>query len=186
MDTFFRGKLGIGSVALISLIIGVSGGLFANNLFFAGDKAVGKKMNSFPQGQVLEIKYAEVTETIPFQTVSEQDPNLLAGNIQVRQEGSNGLSFRKYQIFMFSGSVLRRQLVSDVPLVQPVNRVEAVGAAPINVPLYGSLAGGSSGGSSNISPVDPTPSWQSQPRYGDWNERGCSTPSCSSPLDPSY
>lgn len=151
MNDFFKSKLGITSIAFLSLAVGVALGGIISSGALANNDSTGSKINSDYLGLkgLLEIKDVEVTETIPFQTINEYDSGLPQGQTQVKQEGINGIRSSKFKVCLSQGRELARLLVSEAYPAQPANKVVVVGtyvapsyAAPSNQPSQSGASGG--------------------------------------------
>ncbi|MRS12313.1 MAG: DUF348 domain-containing protein [Actinobacteria bacterium] len=79
---------------------------------------------------------------IPFETVTEEDPTLLAGKQRVAQEGVDGAGIRVYEILMVGDTETTRTVKAEEVVVAPVDRVVKVGT---RVPI-------ASGGSAYLRP----------------------------------
>ncbi len=69
-----------------------------------------------------------VTEVVPFEDTTVDDPNLPIGQSRVTQEGQNGERALTYRITEVDGQEVERSVISDVVTVEPIERVTAVGS----------------------------------------------------------
>lgn len=71
--------------------------------------------------------------TVPFKTVSKDDPNLLQGKQRIEVEGANGSKEKIYRIRKENGKLVSKILVSEKVLKEPVDKVVFKGTkSPIN------------------------------------------------------
>lgn len=137
-------------------------------------------------GQQLE------TSTIPFTTVTQNDPNSYVGTRTVGQAGKNGTLVRTYQLVFANGKQTSKTLVSQQITVQPVQQIILVGTKP--KPVYQPKADGlnwaalaqcESGGRANA--VDPPFYGLYQFRLSTWQSvGGKGLPSDASPSEQTY
>lgn len=72
-------------------------------------------------------------EEIPFEEKTIKDYNIGAGNTEVRQLGEVGLKTLIYEVQYVDGEEISRTLVSENVTKEPVTRIVAVGASPIEM-----------------------------------------------------
>ena len=68
-----------------------------------------------------------LTTNLPRAVQTITDPNMLKGQTQIRQEGSDGQKTAMYRIHYRNGVEISRELVQLISSVEPVARVEVVG-----------------------------------------------------------
>lgn len=98
----------------------------------------------------IEIKDVEVIDEITFQTINEYDSGLPQGYMQVKQEGNNGSRSRNYRVYSLQGQEIKRQLVAEAYVTQPIAKIVVVGTG-VTASLYVQPSPSSQGG------VDPVP-----------------------------
>lgn len=67
------------------------------------------------------------TVTVPFQTVTKDDPSILKGNEVVASAGSEGRQVETYEAYLVDGVEIGRTVLTRSVLAQPVDRVVKVG-----------------------------------------------------------
>ncbi|MBU0648406.1 G5 domain-containing protein [Patescibacteria group bacterium] len=98
----------------------------------------------------LQIDHDEITEyeNISSQTIYQNDYDLPAGEKKVIVTGSNGQKLKKYHVTYENDIEISRELISEEIIIQPIDRVVAVGqrqSAPMPTVSYGNSSGGSVG-----------------------------------------
>ena len=120
----------------------------AGLLVYDGDK-IERMLNS----NFLEVGIAEVyqitrnggqtltiEEEIPFNEEIVKDYNMKPGVSEVRQLGEVGTKKLIYEVFYINGAEISKNLISDEIVREPVTRIVAVGASPIEKkPLTASM-----------------------------------------------
>ena len=82
----------------------------------------------------VETVIEEVQETIPFETVTTKDPNLLKGKSAVVQEGEEGVVVKTYRKVLEDGVVVSETLIDEEVAKPSQNKVVAVGTKnPVTV-----------------------------------------------------
>ncbi len=74
-----------------------------------------------------------VEEEIPFEEETIKDYDIGAGNTEVRQLGEVGLKTMVYEVQYVDGEEVSRKLISEETTKDPVSRIVAVGASPIEM-----------------------------------------------------
>lgn len=72
-----------------------------------------------------------VETEIPFREETVKDYNLAPGQREVRQYGETGLKRANYEVLYVDGEEVSRELISEIVVREPVNRIVAVGASAI-------------------------------------------------------
>ena len=72
-----------------------------------------------------------VEEEIPFDEETIKDYNMKPGTSEVRQLGEVGTKKMVYEVFYIDGAEISKKLISDEVTREPVTRIVAVGASPI-------------------------------------------------------
>lgn len=67
------------------------------------------------------------TEVINFKTITKENPDLLAGNTNVSQDGEDGERTITYQLIYKNGVFQTKQEVSDVITKEPIDKIVEVG-----------------------------------------------------------
>ncbi|MEH7383588.1 G5 domain-containing protein [Bacillus sp. JJ1533] len=80
-----------------------------------------------PKKDSITTKTTTATESIPFQTVYQNDANLEKGKQVVAQNGSNGTKTITYKETYTNGSLTSKNVVSSSVTKQPVNKIVKVG-----------------------------------------------------------
>lgn len=89
----------------------------------------------------MEIKITRVdkkietrNEEIAFKIQEKEDNSITVGKEQVAQEGVKGKKEIKTEVTLENGVEVSREVVSDKVVLEPVNKVIAIGTKPIEVP----------------------------------------------------
>ena len=69
-----------------------------------------------------EVRTETLTEVLPFEKITEDNPSINYGTNVVTQEGADGSRVRSYEIIMHDGVEISRELVSD-ELTPPVTQI---------------------------------------------------------------
>ena len=115
------------------------------------DRVVPRAASPIADGMLVKVVRVNVghdvqEETIPFEVVYRDDPNVLQGQSYVAQEGANGLVRREYEVVYEDGQEVLRRLVAEVT-VPPQQRVVVRGTRrPPPPPLVTSTPGGDCSG----------------------------------------
>ncbi|MEH7381743.1 G5 domain-containing protein, partial [Bacillus sp. JJ1533] len=80
-----------------------------------------------PKKDSITTKTTTATESIPFQTVTQNDANLEKGKTVVVQNGSNGTKTITYKETYTNGTLTSKDVVSSSVTKQPVNKIVKVG-----------------------------------------------------------
>ncbi|MEH7383728.1 G5 domain-containing protein, partial [Bacillus sp. JJ1533] len=80
-----------------------------------------------PKKDSITTKTTTATESIPFQTVTQNDANLEKGKTVVVQNGSNGTKTITYKETYTNGTLTSKNVVSSSVTKQPVNKIVKVG-----------------------------------------------------------
>lgn len=83
--------------------------------------------------RVAETEFREAI-TLPFKTITKDDPELEKGKTKVIKEGENGKREKIYRIRRENGAEVEKTLISDTVLKEPVDKVLAKGT---KVTVYG-------------------------------------------------
>lgn len=94
----------------------------------AGPSASSTAAPTAPPGAALSTTRVDVTEDVPFETVTYSDPEVDAGTSFVTHEGHPGSVVRSYDVVAADGVELRRVLRSELTVVAPVTQEISVGA----------------------------------------------------------
>lgn len=83
--------------------------------------------------QIVSVEKHEVKEmeTIPYETVVEKDSDLMAGDKEVKDEGSNGQKEVTYEVVYKDGVESNRQMVSTKTISAPKNKVVVQGTGNV-------------------------------------------------------
>jgi hypothetical protein len=81
---------------------------------------------------VVEHRTVTQTRSIPYRTVTVQDPNLASGSTRTRVQGVPGIRTLTYDVTYTDGVETGRTLVRQVTTRAPVNKVVAVGTKKSN------------------------------------------------------
>ena len=76
---------------------------------------------------ITSVREEVLTEALPFQEVTVDDPAMNRGETAVRSEGANGERQLTYRVTLVDGEEVSRELIGDGVSVEPVDRVIAVG-----------------------------------------------------------
>lgn len=76
---------------------------------------------------VITYKNVNEDETIAFQTITKNDPNLEEGKTKVIQNGANGTRRKIYKITYVNGKLTNRELISNKIINNPVDKIVAKG-----------------------------------------------------------
>ena len=138
-----------------------------------------------------------VTSSIPFTSVTKNDPTLLVGTKKVSQQGKNGMLVTTYQLTFADGKQTSKTLVSKQVTVAPVQQITLIGTKPKPKPKpkaypvspdglnWAALARCESGGRANI--ADPPFYGLYQFRLGTWQAvGGAGLPSDASASEQTY
>jgi cytoskeletal protein RodZ len=79
------------------------------------------------QTKKVETKQVAETQSIPFQSTTQNDPSLTAGKTVVAIQGVNGTKTITYNVTYTDGQETAREKVSEVVTTQPINQVDKVG-----------------------------------------------------------
>lgn len=74
-----------------------------------------------------EVEYEDVTESIPYQQVTQNNPELSGGASRVLRQGKNGSKVVTYEIIKEKGEEIERRTVNTAVVSEPVNRIVEVG-----------------------------------------------------------
>lgn len=84
---------------------------------------------SEPPAPVVTVEIVTVTEPVPFDKVTVEDPGVAAGTSAVTTVGLNGVRTLTYDVTYTDGEETGRTLVGDEVTEQPVDEVTTVGTA---------------------------------------------------------
>jgi hypothetical protein len=84
---------------------------------------------------VTRVAVTEITEslTIPFKTITRDDPNLLKGVTKVTQEGENGRKELKYRVTRENGVEIKRELLSESVVETAIDKIVLKGTKKVVV-----------------------------------------------------
>jgi hypothetical protein len=80
-----------------------------------------------PSVSALTLKTVTETQTIPYQTTTQNDPTLPSGQTTIQTQGTAGTRTLTYSVGYKDGQEASRQLLSNVITMPPVNEVIAIG-----------------------------------------------------------
>lgn len=80
-----------------------------------------------PIVKVMVEESVTLEEDIPFVTETKEDSNMWKGDSKVTQEGSNGVRIASYEIVKENGETVKKELVEETVIKEPVNRIVVVG-----------------------------------------------------------
>lgn len=72
-----------------------------------------------------------IEEEIPFKEERIKDYNLVPGTMEVKQLGETGMRKKMYEVLYMDGVEVSRELISDEVIREPVSKIVAIGASPI-------------------------------------------------------
>ncbi len=107
----------------------VQGLLLKENIEYAPEDKIIPSLESqlYPEMEVVVIRVLKKTETkekeISFKEVVKKDPELDYGRERIVQEGKNGLKEEEYQIIYENGKEVKRILLSERVIKEPVNKI---------------------------------------------------------------
>ncbi|MEH7383063.1 G5 domain-containing protein [Bacillus sp. JJ1533] len=94
-----------------------------------------------PKKDSITTKTTTATESIPFQTVTQNDANLEKGKTVVVQNGSNGTKTITYKEVYTNGKLTSKDVVSSTVTKQPTNKIVKVGTKVVQAaPTYQSAS----------------------------------------------
>ena len=100
--------------------------------------------------QRVRTKKVTSTETIPFETRTEEDATLTEGRRETVREGENGTKRVVREVRYVDGKRRSTEIVSTTVLRKPVTAVVKVGTKPAPAPSTGGTSGGGGGGGGAI------------------------------------
>lgn len=82
---------------------------------------------------IVRVEYVDETcdSDIPYETVTEENPEIYSGRTTVKQKGSVGTKREVYRVKKVGGEEESRELVSSVTAVEPINEIVSVGTKPV-------------------------------------------------------
>lgn len=83
--------------------------------------------NHAVKSENIQVKTETKTNSIPFQTTTQNDSNLASGTTKITKQGVNGVETLTYKVTYTNGIETDRQQVSDETTTQPINQVTAIG-----------------------------------------------------------
>lgn len=93
--------------------------------------------NNSPQNQIdnrTYVKETTETESIGFDSISENEVNMLRGTTKVIQNGVNGVKTIKYKITYNSSNIeISREKISEKITTQPIKQITKVGISDFNM-----------------------------------------------------
>jgi len=95
------------------------------------------------QPKNIETKQVSQTESVPFQTVTEEDATLAKGLTAVATKGVNGIKTLVYRVTYTDGQETARDKISETITTQPVTQVIKIGNLPPGTPNPAGPAGAS-------------------------------------------
>ncbi|MDD6800621.1 MAG: peptidoglycan DD-metalloendopeptidase family protein [Firmicutes bacterium] len=77
------------------------------------------------------VKTESYSEIVQYRTEYIEDDELYADRLILENEGADGLSEFTYEITLFEGTEVSREVIDEKVIIEPVNRVYRIGTKPI-------------------------------------------------------